>query len=91
MATLVSRPRAATDHWLRLKAQEQLRAEGLRRVKPYRVERQAPDIWWAAYTRRGRAWTAILAGTSPQDWQLHGTIEGWPVGRWDARGPRAIF
>lgn len=80
MAATATRWRLATDDWLLLQAEEKLRAEGLRRVKAYRVERQAPDVWWAAYARRGKAWTAIFAGSLPYDWQLLRTIEGWPVG-----------
>ena len=39
-----------------------------------------PEIWWAAYVRHGKAWTAVFAGELPQDWQLLRTMEGWPVG-----------
>jgi hypothetical protein len=80
MAATATRWRLATDYWLLLQAEEKLRAEGLRRAKAYRVERRAPDLWWAAYARKGRAWTAIFGGNLPKDWQLLRTMEGWPVG-----------
>lgn len=80
MAATASLQRPATDHSLVLGAERKLQAEGLRRVKAYRVERRAPEIWWAAYVRHGKAWTAVFAGELPQDWQLLRTMEGWPVG-----------
>ena len=68
-------------------AEAKLRAEGLHRAKAYRIERRAPNRWWAAYSRRGRAWTAVFAGELPEDWRLLGTIDGWPVARkFESRG-----
>jgi len=63
------------------RAEEKLRAEGLRRAKAYRVERRARNRWWAAYARGGNAWTAIFAGELPEDWRLLRTMQGWPVAR----------
>lgn len=80
MTATATRWRPATDYSLLLRAERKLQAEGLRRVKAYRVEMRAPGIWWAAYARQGKAWTAVFAGELPQDWQLLRTIEGWPVG-----------
>jgi hypothetical protein len=71
--------RAAQSDLLR-QAEEKLQAEGLPRAKAYRVERHTGDTWWAAYTRRGSAWTAIFAGKLPGEWRLLRTIQGWPVG-----------
>ena len=42
MAATATTSRFATDCWLRLRAKERLRAEGLRRVNAYRVERWGP-------------------------------------------------
>lgn len=80
MAAAAALQRPATDYSLLLGAERKLRAEGLRRVKAYRVERRAPGIWWVAYARQGKAWTATFAGKLPEDWQLLRTMEGWPVG-----------
>jgi hypothetical protein len=75
-------PAAPAGHRLLLRqAEEKLRAEGLRRAKAYRVERRAPNRWWAAYTRSGNAWTAIFAGELPENWRLLKTMAGWPVAR----------
>jgi hypothetical protein len=38
VAATATRWRLATDNWLLLRAEEKLRAEGLRRAKAYRVE-----------------------------------------------------
>ena len=62
-------------------AEERLRAEGLWRAKAYRVERSPGNRWWAAYERRGAAWTAIFDGELPQDWRLLRTVAGWPIAR----------
>ena len=67
------------DSLLLRRAEERLRVEGLHRATAYRIERRAPARWWAAYERRGNAWTAIFAGEVPEDWQLVRTLEGWPV------------
>lgn len=75
-------PAVPTMHSMLLRqAEEKLRAEGLRQAKAYRVERRARDRWWAAYARRGNAWTAIFAGELPKDWHLLRTMEAWPVAR----------
>jgi hypothetical protein len=71
-------------------AEERLRAEGLRRPKAYRVEQRAGNRWWAAYARRGNAWTAIFAGELPEDWRLLRTMEGWPVARQVAVGAHEL-
>jgi hypothetical protein len=75
-------PTAPETHSVLLdRAEETLRAEGLRSANAYRVERRARNRWWAAYERRGNAWTAIFAGELPEDWRLLRTLEGWPVAR----------
>lgn len=75
-------PAAPATHSVLLRqAEESLRAEGLRLAKAYRVERRARNRWWAAYERRGNAWTAIFAGELPEDWRLLRTLKGWPVAR----------
>ena len=71
----------ATDTPLLHQAEGTLRAEGLLLAKVYRVERRARNRWWAAYERRGNAWTAIFAGELPEDWRLLRTMAGWPVAR----------
>ena len=81
MEAVTTGPAPATHSALVHQAEQKLRAEGLRRAKAYRVERRARDTWWAAYARRGNAWTAIFAGELPEDWRLLGTRQGWPVGR----------
>ena len=76
-----TRPASVARSSLLRQAERTLCAEGLRLAKAYRVERRARNTWWAAYTRGGHAWTAILAGELPEDWRLLETIEGWPVAR----------
>ena len=44
MAAMASLQRPATDHSLVLGAERKLQAEGLRRVKAYRVERRPRDL-----------------------------------------------
>jgi hypothetical protein len=60
-------------------ATELLAAEGLAGLMVHRVEQVEHDLWWIAYERRGRAWTAIFAGARPKEWALLRTMEGWPV------------
>jgi hypothetical protein len=75
-------PAAPSAHPMLLRrAEVKLRAEGLRSARAYSVERRGPNRWWAAYERRGHAWTAIFAGELPEEWRLLRTMEGWPVGR----------
>jgi hypothetical protein len=71
---------ARREDWpLVVAATELLEQEGLKGATIYRGELVAPAVWWITYERGGAAWTAILDGAEPRDWELLRTMEGWPV------------
>lgn len=45
----------------------------------WRVEEEAPAIYWILYTRSGEARHAIAAGMEPKSWRLIDDGAGWPV------------
>jgi hypothetical protein len=74
---------AATDtaggRELRLEATRFLDAQRRRGAHVYRVEEQAPGIYWLIYAAEGVARRAIVAGARPKGWRLIDDEQGWPV------------
>lgn len=74
---------AATDRdggrALRMEAARFLEGEDRRGAAVYRVEEQAPGIFWIVYTLGSEARRAVVAGAKPKAWRLISDDEGWPA------------